>query len=189
MLLVGLGNPGSQYEGTRHNVGFEVLSVFASYYSANFSYKEKFDCDISSAYLDKSKVFFIRPMTYMNLSGFSVAQVKEYYKIPIQNIIVIHDDMDIPLGKVKVKMGGGNAGHNGIKSIDNQIGNEYLRIRFGISRPHEMQSISSWVLEKFTSDERLIVDSTIKFLLDNISTIIKHDIIEINKIFTRNHGV
>jgi PTH1 family peptidyl-tRNA hydrolase len=189
MLLVGLGNPGSQYEGTRHNIGFEVLSVFANYCGANFSYKERFDCDMSSAYIDKSKVFFIKPMTYMNLSGFSVAQVKEYYKIPMQNIIVIHDDMDIPLGKIKVKMGGGHAGHNGIKSIDNQIGNEYLRIRVGIGRPHAMQSISSWVIEKFTPDEKAIVDATIKLLLDNISTIIGHDIIEINKIFTRNHGI
>ena len=189
MLFVGLGNPGFQYEGTRHNVGFSVISSLAKSRGINFIHKERFNCDIASSFIGDKKVIFAKPMTYMNLSGFSISHVKEYYKIPLQNIVVIHDEIDLPLGKIKAKIGGGHAGHNGIKSIDNQIGNEYLRIRIGVGRPPENYNLSNWVLEKFSDDEKSIIDKLTNMLSVDLSTIIKRDIIEINKIFARDYGV
>jgi PTH1 family peptidyl-tRNA hydrolase len=190
LLFVGLGNPGLQYSETRHNVGFNLVSSISRFCNADLVYKQKFDADIASSSLDHNKLLFLKPMTYMNLSGLAVHSVKEYYKIPIQNIIVIHDDIDVDLGKVKVKIGGGSAGHNGIKSIDNSIGNEYIRIRIGVGRPKENCIISNWVLENFSKNERLVLDRVIKMVLDNLKILLKKDIIEINKVFAGyNNGI
>ena len=184
LLFVGLGNPGLQYSDTRHNIGFEIVSSISRACNVDFIYKQKFDVDIVSSTLDDKKILFIKPMTYMNLSGLAVSLVKEYYKIIIQNIIVIHDEIDIDLGKVKVKIGGGSAGHNGIKSIDHAIGNEYIRIRVGIGRPKENYNISNWVLEKFSDNESSVLDRVRKMIVDNLKTLLTKDIIEINKVFS-----
>ena len=130
-LIVGLGNPGKEYENTRHNVGFMVAdTIFKEYGFANF--KDKFDGLIAEGKIEGEKVYLLKPHTFMNLSGNSVIKAANFYKILPENIIVIHDDMDLPIGKIKAKIGGGSGGHNGIKSIDAAITPNYNRIRIGI---------------------------------------------------------
>ena len=147
-LIVGLGNIGKKYELNRHNVGFLVVDYLIKEFNANY---------ISSNFkgeLFKSKdYFFLKPHTFMNLSGESVVLVKNYYKIENRDIIVIHDDLDLKLGALKFKIGGSSGGHNGLKSIDKMIGNDYYRVRVGIGRPEKKEDVVNYVLNDFSNEE------------------------------------
>ena len=134
IMVVGLGNPGAEYARTRHNVGFMAVGYLAG---ENATWKNEHDALTYHANIDGHRVIFVRPMTFMNLSGNAVGAIARFYKIPTENIVVIHDDMDIPVGSIKEKVGGGSAGHNGIKSIDAAVGAEYKRIRIGIGHPRD----------------------------------------------------
>jgi PTH1 family peptidyl-tRNA hydrolase len=153
-LLTGLGNPGSQYESTRHNVGFEVVDSVARREGATqWSDKEKYQmCRLT---LGNNKVVVLKPTTYMNLSGEAVASALRYFKIEISRLIVVHDELDLALGTVRLKQGGGEAGHNGLKSISRVIGTkDYIRVRVGIGKPtNPKMDIASWVLSRFQSEE------------------------------------
>ncbi len=171
LLFVGLGNPGSEYAKSRHNIGFMAVDNLVRRY--NFSAdKSKFKGVINDGIIDGQKVLILRPETYMNLSGQSVLSAASFYKIHPDNIFVFHDDMDIALGKIKVKKGGGSAGHNGIKSIDGAIGNNYSRIRIGVGRP-ATSTVVNFVLGGFSKDEDIIKDKVIDIIADNISVMIK----------------
>ena len=127
-LVVGLGNPGEEYSKTRHNIGFMAADEIHSRY--NFTpFKSKFEGLIAEGTIDNNKVLLLKPQTFMNLSGNSVSKVAKFYKIPVQNIVVIHDDKDLALGKLKAKNGGSAGGHNGLKNIDSHLTNQYNRIR------------------------------------------------------------
>jgi PTH1 family peptidyl-tRNA hydrolase len=182
LLVVGLGNPGLQYEQTRHNVGFDILSSLADFFKVDFINKSKLNSEIAIASLGDLKIVLAKPLTYMNLSGVAVESIKNYYKISLQNVIIIHDEIDINPGRLKFKIGGGSAGHNGIKSIDNFLGNEYFRIRVGVGKPPKEIPISNWVLEKFSKEEKTIMNEVTKIIIDNFQNIIKKDIVELNKI-------
>lgn len=153
-LLTGLGNPGSQYESTRHNVGFDVVDGIARLAGgAQWSDKDKYQmCRLTLA---SSKVVVIKPTTYMNLSGEAVASALRYFKIELAKLIVVHDELDLDLGTIRLKQGGGEAGHNGLKSISSAIGRkDYIRVRLGIGKPaNPRMDIASWVLSKFQSEE------------------------------------
>ena len=162
IMIVGLGNPGPQYARTRHNVGFIAVTYLAG---ENATWKSEHDALTYHATIGNRRVIFVRPTTFMNLSGNAVAALARFYKIPVENIVVIHDDMDIKLGSAKEKVGGSSAGHNGIKSIDAAIGPEYHRIRIGIGHPRDFNSPidpSDWVLGRFSDDELEIIKSVIK---------------------------
>ena len=148
-LLVGLGNIGREYELTRHNYGFMLLDqIIADYGFVKQS--SKFKSEIFSGLIDGMKVIAIKPQTFMNLSGGAVAQVANFYKIEPEQVVAMHDDLDVEFGKVKAKIGGGHAGHNGLKSIDGSIGKNYVRLRLGIGRPENKEYDSSdYVLGKF----------------------------------------
>jgi len=153
VLVVGLGNPGPEYVRTRHNVGFCALGVIAG---TDVAWKKEHSALTATKTVDGHRVIFVMPQTYMNLSGDAVGAIMRYYKIPLENLVVIHDDMDLPIGKKREKTGGGSAGHNGIKSIDAAVGNEYRRIRIGIGHPRTLGlpiSPADWVLGKFTDAE------------------------------------
>ncbi|MDE6481961.1 MAG: aminoacyl-tRNA hydrolase [Alphaproteobacteria bacterium] len=153
VLVVGLGNPGAEYARTRHNVGFMAVARLAG---ADAVWKNEKNAKTASVNMAGRRVIFVMPQTYMNLSGNAVLPLMTFYKIPLENLVVIHDDLDLPVGKMREKIGGGSAGHNGIKSIDAAVGNEYRRIRIGIGHPRDLglpMSPADWVLGKFTDDQ------------------------------------
>ena len=157
-LLIGLGNPGNEYVDTRHNVGFMVLDNIVERHNFS-SYNKKYDAFVVTGNIAGEKVIAVKPQTFMNKSGISIAKFVNFYKIPLQNVIVIYDELDLSTGKVRVKSGGGNGGHNGLKSIDSNIGKEYTKVRIGISHPGNKDKVSGYVLSKFNTDERIIIDS------------------------------
>jgi len=162
VLIVGLGNPGDNYKQTRHNVGFMAADFFAG---DDTAWKKEKNALTVRGEESGYKIIIAKPQTFMNNSGVAVLALMTFYKIPLENLVVIHDDMDLKTGVIREKIGGGSAGHNGIKSIDNAVGNEYLRIRIGIGHPRDTGSAidpADWVLGKFSSEELKEIKSAIK---------------------------
>ncbi|MEN8236182.1 MAG: aminoacyl-tRNA hydrolase [Pseudomonadota bacterium] len=156
ILVVGLGNPGKEYVKHRHNIGFQAIEAVAVAHNFD-SFKLKDAGLLAQGQLAGEKVFLLKPMTYMNLSGRSVAQIARFYKIPLDKIYVIHDDIDLQPGQVRVKQGGGAGGHNGLKSIDSTMGKDYWRIRIGVGHPGHRDQVSGYVLHNFSKyDEKWI---------------------------------
>ena len=178
-LVVGLGNPGAEYAATRHNVGFMAADEIHRRY--NFSpFRSKFSGLIAEGNIEGEKVYLLKPQTYMNLSGNSVVQVANFYKILPQNIVVIHDDMDLPTDKIKAKLGGGSGGHNGIKSIDSCITPNYNRIRIGIGHPvgKNEESIVNHVLSVFSKMDKDNVEINIKLTADLLPILLQKGVAE-----------
>lgn len=159
-LIVGLGNPGSKYEKTRHNIGFDILDIFARKVGAS-QYKEKFQGLISEGTHKGEKFYLLKPQTYMNLSGDSVAAMSKFYKIDPNDVIIIYDDMDLPLGNIRYRESGSAGGHNGIKSIISHIGDKFKRIKCGIGKPQSKDVNIDFVLGRFTKEEQILVDGMI----------------------------
>ena len=152
-LLVGLGNPGIKYERNRHNIGFCLIDYFTSQINSE-DYIDKFNSKYTLVRLNDNKIHIIKPQTYMNRSGVSVRNCKDFFKIAPDNIIVVYDDMDLTLGSLKIKSSGGSAGHNGIKSLIDEIGsNNFVRIRIGIGKPLNKENVNNYVLSNFKKDE------------------------------------
>ena len=156
-LFVGLGNPGSQYEDTRHNIGFKVIDKLVDDFNARDISKTSFH---SKLYRSTNSLF-LKPTTYMNLSGKSVQPVKNFFKVELEDIIVIHDDIDLPFGAVRFKRGGGHGGHNGLKSLDASITKEYLRVRVGVGKPEHKSQVADYVLHDFTVEEEKVLQTLI----------------------------
>lgn len=152
-LLAGLGNPGAQYEGTRHNIGFMAVDSIAHRHGFSAP-KEKFHGQLFEGRLGNKKIFLFKPMTFMNRSGITLSEVCGFYKIPAEEVAVIYDELDLPLGKLRVKQGGGNNGHNGLKSIDAHLGLNYHRVRLGIEHPGAKEAVTGHVLGRFRPDEQ-----------------------------------
>lgn len=149
IMVVGLGNPGAEYVNTRHNVGFMAVDSLAG---ADATWKKEKNAMTCAMTIDGRRVIFVKPQTYMNNSGVAVLALMTFYKVPLENIIVIHDDMDLKIGEVREKIGGGSAGHNGIKSIDANVGRDYKRVRIGIGHPRDFDlpiDPADWVLGRF----------------------------------------
>lgn len=154
-LIVGLGNPGNRYRFTRHNMGFMVLEKLALDYKIDLDHKS-FDAFWGKGKIMGVEALLVAPQTYMNLSGIAVRQLNAFFKTDIRNLIVIHDDLDLSFGTVRLKVGGGNAGHKGLSSITNDLGSpDFMRVRLGIGRPPDKSRIESYVLENFKSEEEL----------------------------------
>ena len=156
-LFVGLGNPGSQYENTRHNIGFKVIDKLVDDLSARDISKTSFQGKLYRS----SSSLFLKPTTFMNLSGKSLQSVKNFFKIELEDVIVIHDDIDLPFGAVRFKKGGGHGGHNGLRSIDSHVTKEYLRVRVGVGKPEYKSQVSDYVLHDFSKDESKVLDQLI----------------------------
>lgn len=159
-LVVGLGNPGPEYEGTRHNVGTRVAALLATRAGAGrFSAHKRSDADIAQGRLAGRPVTVAVPRTYMNLSGGPVAGLVQYFSIPPTEVIVVHDELDLDFGVIRLKRGGGEGGHNGLRSISKALGTkDYLRVRFGIGRPPGRQDPADYVLKRFSGVENKELD-------------------------------
>ncbi len=153
-LVVGLGNPGPTYAGHRHNVGFAVADVFAERLGGRFR-AHKGRADVVEGRLGSVRIVLVKPKAYMNLSGGPVAAVRDFFKVPVEAIVVIHDELDLPFGALRLKQGGGDNGHNGLKSLRAALGSgDFRRVRFGIGRPPGRQDPAEFVLRDFTARER-----------------------------------
>ncbi len=175
LLLVGLGNPNPNNQSNRHNVGFLVIDAINQKFKLS-KQKPKFKGLLTTGKIEDKKVFAIKPLTFMNSSGICIKELIDYFKIEVKDVFVFHDDMDIDLGKIKVKFGGSNAGHNGIESIDKNIGKSYSRIRIGIGRPKDNTTGADHVLENFSVDEKQNVEEVTKNIIDSIAVLINKDL-------------
>lgn len=166
-LIVGLGNPGKKYEGTRHNVGFEAVDFLRTSFNFDeFKRVDKHKCDMTEGVIGEEKVILIKPQTYMNLSGQSVRSVAQFYKIPMDEVIVIYDDVDLPSGNLRVRPNGSAGGHKGIKSLIQELGTEeFIRVRLGIA-PIEVfrGNLEDYVLGKLKEEESILLEGNIKKL-------------------------
>jgi PTH1 family peptidyl-tRNA hydrolase len=148
LLLVGLGNPGPEHARNRHNVGFLAVDEIARRHGFG-PWRRRFHGQVAEGRLGERRVFALKPETYMNRSGIAVSEAARFYKVPLADIVVLYDDLDLAPGKVRVKAGGGSAGHNGIKSVDAHIGAGYRRVRIGIGHPGDRERVLGWVLQDF----------------------------------------
>ena len=175
LLFVGLGNPNPNNSTNRHNIGFLVIDAINSKFKLS-KQKPKFKGLLTTGNIDQQKVFAIKPLTFMNHSGVCIKELIEYFKISAKDVFVFHDDMDIDIGKVKAKFGGSSAGHNGIESIDKNIGKNYSRIRIGIGRPKEDKTGAQHVLDNFSTDEKGNMHEVTENIVQSISFLIKKDL-------------
>lgn len=175
--IVGLGNPGPRYTDTRHNVGFWLLDEIARRYQANFKEESKYKGELALANTPSGDVRLLKPLTFMNNSGASVAPLIRFYKIEPANTLVIYDDLDLPVGTVRLKKGGGHGGHNGLRDIVQQSGSkDFLRLRLGIGHPGHADQVSSYVLGKPSPDDKRLLDEVIDKSLAEMQAIIDGDI-------------
>lgn len=165
LLLVGVGNPGPEHAGQRHNIGF--MAVDAIVRRHGFSpWRSKFQSLVAEGTVAGNKVLVLKPATYMNRSGQAVAAAAQFYKLTPSELIVVHDELDLRPGKLRVKRGGGSAGHNGLRSIDAHVGPEYLRVRIGIGHPGEKDLVTSYVLHDFAKEERARMDALVEAMAE-----------------------
>ena len=180
-LVCGLGNPGKKYLLTRHNIGFDILDAIIK--KNNFQlYKKDKTKELYKGSIDNINCLLLKPLTYMNISGEAVSEIVNFFKISELKILVIHDDLDLKLAKIKIKVGGGAGGHKGLLSIDDAIGKNYKRLRIGIGHPGLKEMVSSFVLEKFTDVERKKINYKIDLLIKNFSLIFENDRLLLTKI-------
>jgi peptidyl-tRNA hydrolase, PTH1 family len=173
-LLIGLGNPGSSYAGNRHNIGFMIIDrVVADY---GFSRPvHKFGGSLAEGSIDRKKVYAFKPLGYMNTSGGPAGELARFYKIAPEDITALHDELDLPLGKVRVKRGGGSGGHNGLKSLDAHLGPDYRRVRIGIGHPGDKDMVSDYVLSDFRKEEKAVKDLLIDAISRHIPLLLQGD--------------
>lgn len=174
LLFVGLGNPGNKYANNRHNIGFMALDQIAD--DNGFSpWRNKFQAEVSDGVLNGKKVILLKPQTFMNLSGQSVGEAMRFYKLAPSDITVFHDELDIAPGKCRVKMGGGHAGHNGLRSIHQHIGPDYQRIRLGIGHPGHKDRVAQYVLGDFAKADQSWIDDMLRGIGKGADKIVAHD--------------
>jgi PTH1 family peptidyl-tRNA hydrolase len=169
-LLVGLGNPGKEHANNRHNVGFFVADLIARRIGARFGRHRRAVADVAEGFLSVGgpKVVLVKPLTYMNLSGGPVVALAQFYKVPLERIVAVHDELDVPYGQVRAKRGGGEGGHNGLRSMSKSLASkEYARVRFGIGRPPGRQEPADFVLSDFSGVER----KELEFLVDRAADV------------------
>ena len=175
LIFVGLGNPNPDNLNNRHNVGFLVIDAINTKFKLS-KQKPKFKGLLTTGRINEQKVFAIKPLTFMNNSGICIKELIEYFKIDVKDVFVFHDDMDINIGKVKVKLGGSSAGHNGIDSLDKNIGKSYSRIRIGVGRPKKDSTGAAHVLDNFSGDEKQNVEKVTKNITESLSILINKDL-------------
>ena len=168
-IVAGLGNPGNEYQGTRHNVGFEVVSLLADRhrYAASKAFK---NAQVARGDIAGNEVLLMQPMTFMNLSGNAVGPVMRYFKCTPSDVIVVHDELDFAPGVVRIKRGGGPGGHNGLKSVSDHIGADYLRIRLGVGKPTGRGA--DHVLSRFSSSDRAVLNDAVSAAADAVEMIV-----------------
>ena len=172
-LVVGLGNPGAEYDGTRHNVGFAVADVLATRVGGRFSAHRKSGSDVCEGRLAGRRAVLAKPRSYMNLSGAPVVNAARFFSVAPADVVVVHDDLDLEFGVVRLKLGGGEGGHNGLRSISKSLGTkDYLRVRFGIGRPPGRQDPADYVLKRWSAAERRELEVSVELAADAVESLL-----------------
>jgi len=167
-LIVGLGNPGKEYANTRHNAGFWFVDALARQLKASFSHEKKFHGDVARCQWQGRDLWLLKPMTYMNLSGQALLALTQFYKIPLESVLVVHDDLDLPTGVGRLKAGGGHGGHNGLRDIIARFSdNNFARLRIGIGHPGDKASVTDHVLNKISGED----EQAIRHVIDTGLTV------------------
>ena len=172
LLFVGLGNPGERYVRNRHNIGFMALQQIAKHHGIS-PWRRRFQGVAVEGDIGGEKVLLLLPGTFMNESGRAVAEAANFYKLGLNEIVVFHDELDLPAAKLRVKTGGGNAGHNGLRSISAHVGNDYRRVRFGIGHPGDKNLVHAYVLQDFAKDEGPWGEAVCDIVADNAALLAK----------------
>lgn len=172
-LVVGLGNPGAEYAGTRHNIGFDVVEELARRMHAGLRTHKRTRALTAEGRLAGQRVVLGKPMTYMNRSGDAVAGLLSFFRIPVDRLVVVHDELDLPLDSLRLKAGGGAGGHNGLKSISASVGTvDYARVRVGIGRPPGRMDPAAYVLRRFSAEERKAADLAVQRASDAVEVLV-----------------
>lgn len=161
-LVVGLGNPGEKYADTRHNVGFWFVDYLADEYRESFRTETKFQGEATRINTSVGDCWLLKPSTFMNASGRAVSAIAKFYKIPVESILVVHDELDLPVGKMRLKKGGGHGGHNGLRDISSAMGKDFYRLRIGIDHPGHKDAVSGYVLSRPGKSEQQSVEAGIE---------------------------
>ena len=175
-VIAGLGNPGKRYERTLHNAGFWCIDDIAKKYNAVFSYSKKFDAEICQITISKRDIWLIKPQSFMNMSGGPIRAALDYYRISPERMLVIHDEIDLPPGVTKLKMGGGHGGHNGLRNIFNHCDRNFMRIRIGVGHPGDKRDVTDYVLRDVTQNLEVAINENIKDVQDIITIILEQGI-------------
>lgn len=176
-LIVGLGNPGSEYERTRHNAGFWFLDELARLKNISFKPEKKFHGETARYKYNGEDVWLLKPTTFMNLSGQAVQALAHFYKINLDEILVVHDELDLSVDTARLKKGGGHGGHNGLRDIASKMGgNDYLRLRLGIGHPGEKSKVTNHVLKKASTDDQISIERNIERALNVLPLVIEGEI-------------
>lgn len=176
-LIVGLGNPGSEYEHTRHNAGFWFLDALARKHNVSFKAEKKFHGEVARFKHAGEDVWLLKPMTYMNLSGQAVQAMASFYKITPEQILVVHDELDLSVDTARLKKGGGHGGHNGLRDIASKMGgNDFLRLRIGIGHPGDKSKVTNHVLKKASTDDQISIERNIERAIDVLPLVLEGNI-------------
>ncbi len=175
-MIVGLGNPGSEYANTRHNAGFWFVDEVARQFQGNFKLEKKFHGEVSKVTISGRAVWLLKPNTYMNLSGQAVSALMQFYKVKLANVLVVHDELDLPVGTVRLKQGGGHGGHNGLRDIIARCGgNGFQRLRLGIGHPGDKGKVTGHVLKKASNEDQRVIEDEIGRALDLLEQMVQGD--------------
>ena len=176
-VIAGLGNPGSKYRNTRHNIGYTLVDQLATKYGASWKHEARFEAEVAVIKYKKRKLMLLKPQTFMNASGRSLANVLRYLKLPAESILVIYDDLTLDLGRIKLSVNGSAGGHNGIADMLTQVGTGFARFRVGIgAKPHKEMDLADYVLSKFSKDELSILADRSPIFLDQIHLVLNEGI-------------
>jgi len=174
-LIIGLGNPGGNYSKTRHNAGFWFIDALAQKYATSFKSESKFSGEVAKANIEGQSVWLLKPTTFMNRSGLAVHQLSSFYKIKPQEVLVAYDELDLPVGTVRLKKAGGHGGHNGLRDLHAQITKEYWRLRFGIGHPGDRNKVADYVLSRPSQGDEIEINNAIDRALDVVDKIMTGD--------------
>jgi len=178
-LIIGLGNPGDKYAKTRHNVGFWFIDELANRYGASFKTETKFSGEVAKINIEGAlgnhSVWLLKPSTFMNRSGLAAHQLSSFYKIPVDQVLVAYDEIDLPVGTVRLKVSGGHGGHNGLRDLHAQISKEYTRLRFGIGHPGDSKKVADYVLSCPNQNDEIAIQNAIDKSIAEIDKIISGD--------------
>ncbi|HET9903437.1 MAG TPA: aminoacyl-tRNA hydrolase [Xanthobacteraceae bacterium] len=172
VLFVGLGNPGPRHAGNRHNIGFMAIDAIARRHAIG-PWRRRFQGEAAEGPLGGARLLMLKPLTYMNESGRAVAEAVRFYKIPLRDVVIFYDEIDLLPAKLRVKLGGGNAGHNGLRSISAHIGNDYRRVRFGIGHPGRKELVQPYVLSDFAKSERPWVEALTDIVAEHAELLVR----------------